>query len=144
MTNVTKRGPGRPPKRTERPTRIPVSGGRKRMHINEEDKDPNFHYAWINDVKDLIFRFKRAGYENVMASEISSWGSPDVDAADPAASVISMKVNADVTAYLMKQPMEFYKQDRAEFDAKTDEREAGMKHDLNSGKEGTYGEVKFS
>ena len=136
---------GRPPKvRTERPTRIPMSGSRKRMHIEEEDADPNFHYAWINDQKDLIHRAKRAGYEHVKLSEMPSWGSAGVDAADPASSNISMKVSADTTAYMMKQPMEFHEEDQDEKNAVVDARESGMKQELNSGRNGTYGDVDIS
>jgi len=114
------------------------------MHVEEEDQDPNFHYAWINDQVDLIHRAKRAGYENVPVSEIPHWGSPGVDAADSTDSVISMKVGPDVTAYLMKIPMEYYLEDRAEMDRMVDAREADMKKALNSGQEGTYGKVDFS
>jgi len=136
---------GRPPKvkRTERPTRVPMSGSRKRMHVDEEDQDPDFHYAWINDQKDLVHRAKRAGYENVLVSEIPHWGSPGVDDATSTDSVISMKVGANVTAYLMKQPLEFWKEDRQTMDELVDAREAGMKQDLNSGKDGKYGNVEF-
>jgi hypothetical protein len=141
----TKPRRGRPPKvRTERPTRIPMSGSRKRMHIEDEDKDPNFHYAWINDQKDLIPRAKRAGYEHVMLSEIPSWGSPGVDSADSTSSMISMKVSADITAYMMKQPMEFYDEDQKSKNDVVDARESGMKQELNSGTDGKYGSVEFS
>ena len=114
------------------------------MHVEEEDKDPNFHYAWINDQKDLVPRAKRAGYEHVMLSEMPTWGSPGVDAADPASSMISMKVSADITAYMMKQPMEFYKEDQKAKNTLVDDRESGMKQQLNSGTDGTYGKVEIA
>ena len=141
--NTVKQGRGRPPKaqRTERPNRIPMSGSRKRMHIDEADQDPNFHYAWINDVRDLLFRAKRAGFENVTVQEMPNWGISDVDSADPAESIVSMKVGTAITAYLMKQPMEYYLEDRAAMDALVDSREADMKKTLNSGQDGTYGNV---
>jgi len=124
-------------------TRVPMSGSRKRMHIDEEFQDPNYHYAWINDQRDLLFRAKRAGFENVLTSEIPSWGTRDVDSANPTESVISMPVGQGVIAYLMKQPMEFYLEDRAEMDALIDAREADMKKELNSDKDGKYGGVTF-
>ena len=145
--NTVKKTRGRPAtkaKRTERPTRVPMSGSRKRMHIDEADQDSNFHYAWINDQKDLIHRAKRAGYENVLVSEMPHWGTPGVDYATSTDSVISINVGGGVTAYMMKQPMEYYLEDRAEMNAIIDAREADMKKDLNSGQNGTYGDVKFS
>ena len=125
------------------PVRVPMSGSRKRMHIDEEFQDPNYHYAWINDQKDLIFRANRAGYVHVLGSEIPSWGVRDVDSANPAESQISMPVGGGVIAYLMKQPMEFYLEDQAEMNAQVDAREAEMKKELNSEKDGKYGGVKF-
>ena len=149
MTNTTttkKAVRGRPvttAQRAERPTRIPMSGSRKRMHIDEEFQDPNYHYAWINDQKGLIFRAKRAGFEHVNCEEIPSWGIPDVDSADPADSFISMPVGHGVQAFLMKQPIEFYEEDRAMADKLVDDRESDLKRDLNSGKNGTYGKVEI-
>lgn len=130
--------------RTDRkPTRVPMSGSRKRMEIDREDLDARFHYAWISDTKDLIFRAKRAGYENVLTSEIPSWGVADVDTADSSSSVVSMPVGPNVQGYLMKQPMEYYEEDQAELQAVVDRREGDMKKQLNSGDNGTYGEVKI-
>jgi hypothetical protein len=150
MTNTVKktvtRGRTSSTKTTQakRPTRIPMSGQRMRMHIEEEDKDPNFHYGWINDTSGLIQRAKRAGYENVLTSEIPSWGAAGVDSADSSSSVVNMEVGNETTAYLMKQPMEFYDEDQAETNAITDSRETDMKKDLNSGQNGTYGNVDIS
>jgi hypothetical protein len=146
LKEETKPRRGRPPKvkRTERPTRIPMSGSRKRMHIEVEDKDPNFHYAWINDQKDLIPRAKRAGYEHVSLTEMPSWGAPDVDSSDSTSSMVSMKVNEDTTAYLMKQSIEFYEEDQKSKNDVIDARESGMKQELNSGTDGKYGSVEFS
>ena len=137
---------GRPAKatRTERPTRIPLTGGQKRMHIEESDKDPAFHYAWINDSKDLISRAIRAGYEHVTLAEMPTWGSKSVDSADPASSVVSMPVGDSLVAYMMKQPMEYYEEDQQ---AKADrllKKESGMKQQLNSGQNGTYGNVDIT
>ena len=114
MTNTTtvksSKPRGRPAKatRTERPKRVPMNGQRMRMHIDDEHKDPNFHYGWINDTSGLIQRAKRAGYENVMTSEIPSWGEVGVDSSNSESSVVSMDVGNGTTAYLMKQPMEYY------------------------------------
>ena len=103
-----------------------------------------FHYAWINDQRGLIERAKRAGYEHVATSEMPAWGEVSVDSADPTSSVISMIVGDKITAYLMKQPMEYYEADQAEEQLLVDAREADMKKSLNSGQNGTYGKVDIS
>ena len=142
--NKSPRGRAKTVARAERPVRIPMSGSRKRMHIDEEFQDPNYHYAWINDQKDLIFRAKRAGFEHVACDEIPSWGTPDVDSADPTSSFISMPVGHGTSAFYMKQPIEYYEEDRAAMDAVIDGRESDMKKDLNSGEGGTYGGVDIT
>ena len=139
-TETAKRG--RPStKRTERPTRVPMSGQRLRMEISAEEKDPAFHYAWINDDKDLIFRAKRAGFDHVLLEELPSWGQSSVDSANPVDSLVSMPVGHGKVAFLMKQPIEFYEEDREASDRIVDAREADMKKQLNSGQDGTYGKV---
>lgn len=144
-TETVKATRGRPKtSRAERPKRVPMSGSRQRMKVDDEYKDPAFHYAWINDQKDLIHRAKRAGYEHVETSEMPFWGSTDSEASGSTSSIISMNVGKGVTGYLMKQPIEFYNEDRAEMDKVVDDRESDMKKTLNSGKDGTYGEVTIT
>ena len=127
-----------------RPKRVPMSGSRKRMHIEADLLDPDFHYAWITDQKDLIFRAQRAGYEKVLTSEIPSWGVADVDSADSSSSVVCMPVGNGFMGYYMKQPMEYYEEDQKSMNDLVDRREGDMKKQLNSGDNGTYGEVKFA
>ena len=136
---------GRPAKatRSSHPKRVPLMGGQKRMHIDEEDKDPSFHYAWINDLNDLIRRAKRAGFDHVTVEEMPNWGSISVDSANPAASVISMPVGGGRVAFLMKQPMEFYEEDMQAKADRLKKKESGMIQELNSGKDGGYGKVEF-
>lgn len=136
---------GRPAKATQdkRPKRVPLSGAGKRMHV-DKDLFPGFHIAWINDKKDLIYRAKRASYEHVTVDELPGWGRPDVDSADPASSLVSMKVDADTTAYLMKLPIEYWEEDKAAQLKRNEARTDDMKKTLNSGQEGTYGKVDIS
>lgn len=146
-TTNTKGTRGRPATkvtREKRPKRIPMSGQRMRMHIDEDDKDPAFHYAWINDQRGLIQRAIKAGYEHVTTAEIPSWGEADVDSADSSSSLVSMPVGDKIIAYLMKQPMEYYEEDQAEHAALVDARETDMKKSLNSGQNGTYGKVEIA
>ena len=144
VKQTTRGRPSSKVSRTDRPKRVSMSGARLRMHIEEDEKDPAFHYAWINDQSGLIARAKRAGYEHVQTSEIPSWGTISVDSANSDSSLISMNVGGETIAYLMKIPMEYYEEDRAEMDALVNAREADMKKELNSGQNGTYGKVEFS
>jgi len=121
-----------------------MSGQRLRMEISAEEKDPAFHYAWINDDKDLIFRAKRAGYEHVLTEELPSWGQASVDSDNSTDSLVSMPVGQGKVAYLMKQPKEFFEEDMKAHHDMVDAREADLKKELNSGKDGTYGEVVIS
>ena len=144
MSNTTtvKQTRGRS-QRTERTTRIPMSGSRKRMHVDPE-LFPDFHIAWINDSKDLLYRAKRAGYEHVFSNEIPGWGFGDPDTGSSTDSMVSMKVSANTVAYLMKLPIELWEEDQQTKREENEARTSSMKRELNSGKEGTYGKVEFS
>jgi hypothetical protein len=50
-------------------------------------------------------------------------------------------VGNGVTAFLMKQPREYYEEDQKAMHDLVDQREGDMKRSLNSGDNGTYGEV---
>lgn len=127
----------------KRPKRASMFGTRLKMQLNHEELDESYHYAWINDTGDLIHQAKRSGYEHVTLDEVPTWGELSVDRGDPTSSIVQMPVGHGTVAYLMKQPMEFYEEDRGELDALTDAREADLKKSLNSGNDGTYGKVEI-
>ena len=125
---------------TKRPKRTPVSGNRNILTV--EGKDPNYKYTWVNDDdKGSIQRFKEAGYEFV--DDELKVGDKNVDGSTLPSSVVSKNVGQGLTAYLMRQPMEFHEEDMAAKHKRVDELEADMKRELNSGKDGTYGSVEF-
>ena len=147
MSNTTTNR-GRKPKGagnevTQRKRRVPMSGSRQRMQLDEREMDKAFHYAWINDTGSLLHSAQRAGYEHVYQSEMPSWGVRDVDSANATGDTISMPVGRGVTAYLMKQPIEFYEEDKVLHDEQVDQREADMKRQLNSTADGRYGKVSI-
>lgn len=152
MSNTTtvKKTRGRPSNKkasvaAKRPTRIPMSGSRLRMELPEDEKDPAYFYKWIGDnATGQLHRAKQAGFEHVTKDEFPSYGMIDVDSASSPDSIISMPGGDKITMYLMKQPIEFYNEDKAEMDALTDAREADMKKNLNSGMNGTYGKVDIN
>lgn len=133
---------------SRKPKRVPMSGQRLKMSLEEADLDPNFHYAWINDQKGLLYSAKRAGYEHVTLAEVPVWGERSIDSANPTESFVSMPVGHEkngnvIIAYLMKQPMEYYEEDQAAHAALVNDREAELKRSLNSNEDGRYGSVEI-
>lgn len=98
----------------ERPSRVPVSGPRDVLTV--ADKDPNYHYRWVNDTPGRIDRFLNGGYEYVQkAGEI---GQNTVDRGSKLGSVVTRSVGGILTAVLMRIPREWYDEDQ---EAKQDE-----------------------
>lgn len=129
----------------KRPTRdqkrIPVSGNRNVMTVM--DRDPGYSYRWVNDNSDgRIDRFKLGGWTFVEKAD-HTVGDADVNTSTGASSLVTKMVGKDVTAYLMRIPMEFYEEDQAAKHAALLESEEDMKRQLNSGNDGTYGSVKM-
>jgi len=148
---VTKPKRGRPPKasrqeevRAKRPERIPLDGSRTRLALDENALDPAFHYKWVNDVDDRIMRYKNAYYEHVSGEEGLKIGQRSIDSSTgELASVVSRDGGKGITVYLMKIPVEYYNEDKAVKEEKTERRADALKQSLNSGQEGMYGGVKF-
>ena len=142
-TTPKKRGRGRPRKievQEKRPTRVPISGDRLKMEVPEEAKDPNYFYYWFNDVNNDVYHAKRAGYVHVQKEELP-YTEFGVDTSESESSIVSMRVGRGVTAFLMKQPMEYRNEDQAAYNARVDKSELAMKEKLNSGQDGQYGKV---
>lgn len=110
----------------ERPKRISVNQQRDKLNVLGLDTD-NFYYRWVNDMDDRLFTFKQAGYEFVDKSEIKSSGDPTVDTSKGTDSRIRKGVGGGLTAYLMKLPWEYKKQDDAEREAEILETERSMR-----------------
>ncbi len=124
----------------ERPRRIPVSGPRDILTV--QDKDPNYVYRMVNDIDDRIERFKLGGYEIVTSEH--EIGMPSVDRASRTGkfgSAITKNVGGGVTAVLMRIPKEFWDEDQAAKAAEVDKAEAAMR-ELGK-KQGEYGDVKI-
>lgn len=146
MSNTTQnstRGRSAKSEVRSRTRRIPMSGSRMRMHIEEADKDPNYHYAWFNDKDGQVQRAKMAGFEPCTRAEFPAWGEMSVDSSDGTSALVEQEVGGGITAYLMKQPMEYHLEDRAELDKMADDREADLKKLLDS-ENGTYGNLDIS
>lgn len=129
----------------DRPTReakrIPVSGNRNIMTVT--DRDPNYRYRWVNDNSDgRIDMFKQGGWELVEKKD-HKVGDRSVNSSKGTTTLVTKMVGKDVTAYLMRINMTFYEEDQAAKHKAILETEEDMKRQLNSGKDGTYGSVKF-
>jgi len=123
-----------------RPNRVPVSGRRDVMTV--ADKDNAFVYRWVNDTQGRIDQFLAGGYEFVQ--DDLAVGDISIDSSSDISSMVSKGVGSGTTAYLMRISKELYNEDRAAANRAIDESESDMKRTLNSGNDGTYGEVKIS
>ena len=123
----------------DRPKRVPMHE-QKRDRLTVIGRDPNYHYRIVNDVDDRIERLKIAGYE--IAEEKVGIGDVGVENNNISlGSGARMHVGKGVKAVLMKIPKELYAEDQKVKQREVDQKEATMKRKLNSGGDGTYGEV---
>lgn len=120
--------------------RVPVSGNRDVLTVR--GKEDGFNYRWVNDVDDgrRMGVFEKAGYEFVEKDGVSV-GDITVDVSDRStrSSVVQQNVGGGVTAFLMRQPTEWYDEDQANKQKDIADREVDMKRKLNSGADGGYG-----
>lgn len=110
----------------ERPKRISVNQQRDKLNVLGLDTG-NFYYRWVNDVEDRLLTFKQAGYEFVDKSEVKSSGDPTVDTSKGTDSRLRKGVGGGLTAFLMKLPLEYKRQDDAEKEAEILETERSMR-----------------
>jgi len=122
-----------------RPERVPVSGRRDVMTVT--GKDEAYVYRWVNDSQGRIDQFLQGGYEHV--AEKMKVGQNSIDSSSDVSSMTT-KSSGDMTQYLMRIKREFYEEDRADAAQSVNETEADMKRTLNSGNDGTYGNVDIS
>lgn len=122
---------------TERKTRIPVSGNRNILTL--ENLDPAYNYRWVNDVEGRLNRFVAGGW--AFATKTGEVGDRTADSSSGTSSVVSKEVGAGVTAYLMRIKMEWFEEDKAAKAAQIDKSEESMKRQLNSKEDASYGKV---
>ena len=95
----------------------------------------------------LVDKYRLGGYEFVywtdLTEENEQVGDSRLNADSPMESRVSKNVGNGVTGFLMKIPLEYYAEDKSSKDKRTDELEAAMKTQLNSGNNGTYGKVQI-
>jgi hypothetical protein len=125
----------------ERKKRIPVSGSQRNILTVENKDDKNFNYRWVNMDEQRIARFLDACYEFERRDEVGEVGDRKVDSSSGTSSLVEKGVGGGKKAVLMKQPIEFYKEDQAAKQHDVDERETAMKQNALSGR---YGKLEIS
>jgi len=103
------------------------------------EKDPNFHYRFVNDSGSRIHNFQQAGYELVTDTDLSVGDNRVVDASDLGSGkrVIS---NDGTASYLMRIKKEWHEEDQATKQAFIKEQEQAMKKEASSG---MYGKLEI-
>lgn len=104
------------------------------------DKDPNYHYRFVNDVGSRVYNFQQAGYE-LVTDENLVVGDSRVSDASNLGSAHRVVGDGGTTSVLMRIKKEWFDEDQAKKAARVDEQEQAMKQ--NASKEFT-GSLKIS
>ena len=126
---------------TRETMRVPI--GANRDITNVHDTPNGYIDRWVNDDGDRVNKFKQAGYEMVDSAKI---GSSNVDGSHAENGVVSKDMGKDVTAYLMRQKLDYYEEDQAEKQKIVDGTEDSMRRkkvEAKDSTDGNYGEVKI-
>ena len=121
----------------QKPKRIPL-GRRNVLTVKGVTDDANFHYHWFNDVDQRLQNCLDAGYEFVGKNGLEV-GDKTVESAKGTDSVLKKGVGGGRIAYLMRIPIELYKQDQAAKQLEVDQLEETLKAPKV---EGSYGKVE--
>lgn len=105
------------------------------------DKDPNYHYRFVNDTGSRIHNFKEAGYEVVTDTELAV-GDSRVSDASSLGSGKKVISNDGTASYLMRIKKEFYVEDQSAKAERIDEMESAMKKEATGAN--MYGSIKLS
>ena len=147
-----KRGRGRPRKvrpeeeaakqEAQRPPRVPLGGFRDILTL--QNTDPNYHYHWALDMSEKgtqIARCMQAGYEFVRPEEGVVVGEASVFKTEGVGSVLRVPGGGGMFHYLLKLPIEFFKEDMDRHQERVDMTEQSIK---NQGKNDSfYGDVRI-
>ena len=121
--------------------RVPIES--KRDVLSVQNTPPGYVDRIVNDVPGRIDKFKAAGYEVVEDAQL---GTSHVDGNQSSQGVVTKDVGKGVTAVVMRQREDFYKEDQKAKQDRIDEAENAMrkkKVNPNESTDGTYGEVKI-
>ena len=131
MTEKAKAKPNSP----NRPKRIPLGT----RNVLTAEKKPGYVRRFVNDEGDRVAQFEAAGYEVVR--EKMDVGDPKAGQSSQLGNVVRPPVGAGTSAVLMEIKEEYYEEDQKAKQDRIDAGEKDMRANLNSGREGTYGNV---
>lgn len=125
--------------RVQRVRRTPINGTRDVLTVS--DKDPDFHYRFVNDTGDRVARFNELGYE-VVTDPKHKLGDRRVAQAGPEGSARTVRGGDGMNTVLMRQRKEWYDEDQAAKQSDIDEVEKAMKNEALAG-DGRYGKLEI-
>lgn len=125
--------------RSERPKRVPIHGHRDKLSLR--GAQPGWHYCVVNDDGGNVDRYLEGGYEFV--THDVTLGDKKINAASQIGQKVSLPVGNGLIGFLMRCPEEIYQEELDLLNQETDEKEAGMKRQLNSRNDGQYGQVEI-
>jgi hypothetical protein len=105
------------------------------------EKDPNFHYRFVNDIGSRVYNYQQAGYEIVTDGDLTVGDSRVSDASD-LGSPRRVVGEQGTTSVLMRIPKEYYEEDQARKNALLDEQDQAMKQQAT--KDLDYGKIQIS
>ena len=123
---------------SKRPKRVPIHDQRNQMTTDQRE---GFVRRWVNDIPGRVEGYKIAGWELDPRSGVQVG---DVDINNNNASLSTgahANVGQGMKAVLMRIRTELYEADQKAKQKELDEQQKALRHKLNSGKDGTYGEV---
>ena len=123
----------------KRVVRKPLSA-RGPLNITGE-KDPNFHYRFVNDVGSRVYNYQQAGYEIVTDGDLTVGDSRVSDASD-LGSPRRVVGDQGTPSVLMRIPKEYFDEDQAKKNAALDEQDQAMKQQAT--KDLDYGKLQIS
>lgn len=122
----------------QKPKNVRVPMGRRNvLTVRGLEDQENFHYHFFNDIGERLYECLEAGYEFVPKDGLDV-GDQTVESARGTESITKKGVGGGKVAYLMRIPMELYKQDQAAKQRLVDESVEGLK---NPKVGGAYGSV---
>lgn len=119
--------------------RTPINGTRNRLTVRGQE--PGFVYRIVNDIDDRIQTFQEMGYEVVTEKNVSV-GDKRIANPTQEGTPVTVSVGQGITGFLMRQKQEWYDEDQAAKNRKTDELEASMHKEKTE--ENFYGKLKIS
>ncbi len=119
--------------------RVPIGGSRNITNVN--DTPEGFVDRWVNDSSGRVERFRQAGYENVSSASV---GDSGVDNTHAEGGAVSRDMGLGVTAYLMRQRADYYKEDQEAKQKTVRASEDSIRRDVdNKLNDGHYGSVSI-